>query len=104
MPGVVLAGGVDALTVEPEDPVEERRNACGDQRCGAEATEPTRAQRVPETNSERDDQHPGQIRPELVVEPRASRRQCAEVGDVVVGGAERRRLSEVAGDPADVER
>jgi len=41
---------------------------------------------------------------QLVVAPRAAGRQSPEVGDIVVGRTEGGRLSEVARDPADVER
>src|SRR5690349_3904514 len=104
MPGVVRARRVDPLAVEPEDPVEEAAGPRDDHCSGAEAAERARTEREPETDAERDDEQPAEIRGELVVEPRTAGGQRAEVGEIVVGGAERGRLDEVTGDPAGVER
>lgn len=75
-----------------------------EQRAGTETPEHVGAQRAPEPKGERHDQETRQVCADLVVEPRAVRRRRAEVGDVVVGGAERGGLREAAGDPADVDR
>ena len=69
MPGVVGAGRVDPLAVEPEDPVEEGAHSRCDQGRGAKAAEEVGAQCAPEPDAERDDQEPGDVGGELVVEP-----------------------------------
>ena len=60
------------------------------------------SERAPEAEAEADDEKPGEVRTDLVVEPRARCRLRAEVADVVVRGVERVGLGEIAEkDPDD---
>ena len=101
---LVGAGDIDSLAIESEDPIEERSCAGRDHGRGTDTTETARTERHPDTDSERDYQQAREVGSELVVEPRAARRQRAEIRDVVARRAERLRLSQVGGDPAGVER
>jgi hypothetical protein len=66
--------------------------------------EAARTERAPEADPEQDHQDARNVCGELVVQPGLARRERPEVGGVVVGRAERSRLSDVTRDPADVER
>jgi hypothetical protein len=101
VPGVVRARCVDPAAVQPEEAVEEAAGSGERQRHRAEAPEEVGAEREPEADREDDHQQAGQVGSDLVVEPSAARGDGAEVGDVVVGGAEGGGLCEVAREPPD---
>ena len=71
MPGVVLAGGVDPLAVEPEQAVKGNTDPHKEERPGSESSKRVRRQSTPEAKREDDDEQSSQVRPDLVVEPGA---------------------------------
>ena len=79
LPRGVLAAGVHAAAVEPEEALEEPRDAQTGQPEDAEPREPPGAERAPQAEREAEDEQTVQVRRDLVVEPRADRpsaRRC----------------------------
>src|SRR4029079_13272437 len=84
VPRDVLAGHVDpAPAVESEESVQHHADADDHETGAPEAGRPPRSERAPEAEAEADDEKPGEVRTDLVVEPRARCRLRAEVADVV---------------------
>ena len=95
---------VDALAVQPEQPVEEHARSDDHQAEDAHAREKPVTECGPQTEREAEDEDAGEVRGDLVVEPWARRCHSAEIADVVVHRAESGGLHRVgendAGDEA----
>jgi hypothetical protein len=81
MPRVVRAAGVDASAIEVEEAVEQGACPGDEHRARAEPPEQVGAQRPPESQREHDDQQPGEIRADPVVDPGAVGGERPEVGE-----------------------
>ena len=101
VPGIVRAGGIDPTAVETEEAVQEAPHNRDQQRRRTKAAEQVRAERSPEPYRQHRDEHAGEIRADLVVDPGAVRGDGPEVGDVVASGAVGAGLGEPARHPAD---
>jgi hypothetical protein len=76
----------------------------GDQHGCADATDDIGTERAPQAEAEQDYEDAGEVRSDLVVDPGARSRLCAEVRDVIVRHAVRGWLRQTTRDPSDVER
>src|SRR6266498_1017877 len=95
---------VDPAAVKREETCDEYRKSCEHHCACADPPEDVGTQRAPEPKAEEDDQDPGEVVPNLVVDPRHVRGQRPEIRQSVVRRAVSVRLRERAPDPADTER
>jgi hypothetical protein len=86
VPRIVRATRVDPAAVKPEEAIEEDPKTCEHYCACADPPEDVGTQRAPEPKAEEDDQDPGEVGPNLVLDPRLVRGQRAEVGGSVVCG------------------
>ena len=93
VPGRIrVAATVYVTAVNPEKAAEKDAHARNPDQYGADPRRATTSERTPETDREHEQEQAGQVRTELVVEPRTIGRHGSEVAVLVVDDAELVRL------------
>jgi hypothetical protein len=70
LPGGVLAAYVDPLAIKRKEPLQEEVQTHEDKQAGPDSAEEARRERAPKPQREDEDQDPGEVRNESVVDPR----------------------------------